>query len=160
MKEEVYKSLYERPFAEQIEFNMEQLNYRFARLSTIDLTKRENQKEYLMLFDSFLALFRALFLEKGNKQYSIQNYYKEKGQDEIAKEIDDFLDGKMFSWKDKSIRDVLKFLADKFVCHIDPISRDDLGMANYYMSHLNNSYVDNNLQNIMKHISQTINKLH
>ena len=160
MEEDVYKSLYERPFAEQIAFNMEQLNYRFARLSTIDLTKHENQKEYLMLFDSFLALFRALFLEKGNKQYSIQNYYRAKGQDEIAKEIDAYLDGKMFSWMDKSIREVLKFIADKFVCHIDQISRDDLGMANFYMSHLNNPYVDNNLQDIMKHIFLIINKSH
>ena len=152
MEEEVYKSLYERPFAQQMAFNMEQLNYRFARLSEIDSTKHENQKEYLMLFDSFLALFRALFLENGNKQYSIQNYYKAKGQSEIAKEIDAYLDGKMFSWADKSIREVLKFIADKFVCHIDPISNDDLGMADYYMGHLNNPYVDNNLQDIMKHI--------
>ena len=158
MEEEVYKSLYERPFAQQIVFNIEQLDYRFARLSAIDLTKREKQKEYLMLFDSFLALFRALFLEKGNKQYSIQNYYRVKGQAEIAKEIDDYLDGKMFSWTDKSIREVLKFLADKFVCHIDPISRDDLGFANFYMSHLGNPYVDNNLQTIMRHISQIMNK--
>lgn len=158
MEEDVYKSLYERPFAKQIAFNIEQLDYRFARLSAIDLTKRENQKEYLMLFDSFLALFRALFLENGNKQYSIQNYYRAKGQAEIANEIDDYLDGKMFSWTDKSIREVLKFLADKFVCHIDPISRDDLGLANFYMSHLGNPYVDNNLQTIMRHISQIMNK--
>lgn len=154
MEEAEYKSLYERPFAQQIAFNMEQLEYRFARLSAIDLTKRENQKDYLMLFDSFLALFRALFLEKGNKPYSIQNYYIAKGQAEIAKDIDDYLDGKMFSWKDKSIREVLKFLSDKFVCHIDPITREDLGLANFYMSHLGNPYVDNNLQDIMKKIYQ------
>ena len=154
MEEEVYKSLYERPFAQQIAFNIEHLEYRFARLSAIDLSKHENQKEYLMLFDSFLALFRALFLENGNKQYSIQNYYRVKGQAEIAKEIDDYLDGKMFSWTDKSIREVLKILADKFVCHIDPITKEDLALANFYMSHLGNPYVDNNLQDIMEKIYQ------
>ena len=158
MDEEVYKSLYERPFAQQIAFNLEQLDYRFTRLSAIDVTKQENQKEYLMLFDSFIALFRALFLENGNKPYSIQNYYKTKGQDEIAKEIDAYLDKKMFSWTDKSIRVVLKFLADKFVCHIDPISRDDLGLANFYMSHLGNPYTNNNLQDIMNTIFKIINK--
>ena len=106
MEEKSFISLYQRPFAEQIAFNLEQLNYRFARLSEIDTTKKENQKEYLMLFDSFLALFRALFLEKGAKQYSVQNYYRTKGEDDKAQEIDDFLDSKIFIWSDKPIREV------------------------------------------------------
>ena len=72
MEEDVFKSLYERPFAEQIAFNLEQLEYRFARLSEIDTTKKENQKEYLMLFDSFLALFRALLLEKNESKLANQ----------------------------------------------------------------------------------------
>ena len=78
MEEEVFKSLYERPFAEQIAFNLEQLEYRFTRLSEIDTTRKENQKEYLMLFDSFLALFRALLLDNDRKTYSLQkstNHY-------------------------------------------------------------------------------------
>ena len=152
MEEEVFRSLYERPFAEQVTFNLEQLHYRYTRLSEIDTTKKENQKEYLLLFDSFLALFRALFLEKGTRQYSIQKYYCEKGQDDIAKKINDYLDSKMFSWTDKTIREVLKFIADKFVCHVDPITNDDLGLANFYMSHLCNPYVDNNLKDIMETI--------
>jgi len=154
MEEKTFMSLYQRPFAEQVAFNLEQLNYRYARLSEIDTTRKENQKEYLMLFDSFLALFRALFLEKGAKQYSVQNYYQAKGEGDKAQEIDDFLDSKIFSWSDKSTRVVLKFIADKFVCHVDPISNEDLGLANYYMSHLGNPYVDNNLQQIMESISR------
>ena len=92
MEEKVYKSLYERPFAEQVAFNMEQLKYRYARLSGIDTTKKENQSEYLMLFDSFLSLFRALFLERGTKPFSVQNFFREKGEDDIAQKIDDYLD--------------------------------------------------------------------
>lgn len=157
MEEKTFMPFYQKPFAEQIVFNIEQLNYRYARLSEIDTTKKENQKEYLMRFDSFLALFRALFLEKGAKQYSIQNYYREKGKDNIAKEIDDFLNSKMFSWSDKSIREVLKFIADKFVCHIDPIEWNDLANANSCMGHLCNPYVNNNLKDIMNTISQIIN---
>ena len=158
MEENSFISLYQRPFAEQIAFNLEQLNYRFARLSEIDTTKKENQKEYLMLFDSFLALFRALFLEKGTKQYSVQNYYRTKGEDDKAQEIDDFLDSKIFIWSDKPIREVLKFIADKFVCHVDPISNEDLGLANFYMSHLGNPYVNNNLKCIMDTISELMKK--
>lgn len=111
-----------------------------------------------MRFDSFLVLFRALFLEKGTEQYSVQNYFREKGEDNIAQEIDDYLDRDMFLWADKSIRNTLKFLADKFVCHIDPIEREDLAFANYCMTHLGNPYVDNNLQQIMESISDIISK--
>lgn len=158
MEEKTFISLYQRPFAEQIVFNLEQLNYRYKRLSQIDTTNKENQNEYLMLFDSFLALFRALFLEKETKQYTIQNYYREIGEENIANEIDSFLDRKTFSWSDKSIRKVLKFIADKFVCHIDPIDRDDLAYANFCMSHLGNPYFDNNLNDIMHTIFEIISK--
>ena len=158
MEENIFFSLYQRPFAEQIAFNLAHLNYRYARLSEIDTTKKENHKEYLMRFDSFLVLFRALFLEKGTEQYSVQNYFREKGEDNIAQEIDDYLDRDMFLWADKSIRNTLKFLADKFVCHIDPIEREDLAFANYCMTHLGNPYVDNNLQQIMESISDIISK--
>ena len=158
MEEKTFISLYQRPFAEQIAFNIEQLNYRYKRLSQIDTTNKENQNEYLMLFDSFLALFRALFLEKGTRQYSVQNYYREKGDTNIADEIDNFLDSKIFSWSDKSIREVLKFIADKFVCHIDPIDREDLAYANFCMSHLGNPYFDNNLNDIMHIISKIMKK--
>ena len=158
MEEKTFISLYQRPFAEQIVFNLEQLNYRYKRLSQIDTTNKENQNEYLMLFDSFLALFRALFLEKETKQYTIQNYYREIGEENIANEIDSFLDRKIFSWSDKSIRKVLKFIADKFVCHIDPIDRDDLAYANFCMSHLGNPYFDNNLNDIMHTIFEIISK--
>lgn len=155
---EMIKNSHQKPFEEQIIFNLEQLNYRFSRLSEIDTTKESNKKEYLMIFDSFIALFRALFLEKGQEQYSVQNYYRVKGKDEIVKNIDDYLNSKIFSWCDKSIRDVLKFIADKFVCHIDPISRKDLATANFYMSHLSNPYTNNNLREIIENISQIMNK--
>lgn len=158
MDEKTIISLYQRPFAEQVVFNLEQLNYRYIRLSQIDKTKKENQSEYLMLFDSFIVLFRALFLEKGLKQYTVQNYYRAKGEDEIANKIDDFLDNKMFSHRDESIREILKFIADKFVCHIDPITRTDLGNANFFMSHLGNPYADKNLNDIMRTISEIMNK--
>ena len=158
MEENTFMSLYGRPFAEQISFNLAQLNYRYFRLSQIDTTDKNNQKEYLMLFDSFLVLFRALFLEKGTKQYTIQNYYRVKGDVDIANNIDVYLDSKMFSWCDKSIREVLKFIADKFVCHIDPIEREDLACANFYMSHLGNPFEDNNLNDIMNKIFEIMQK--
>ena len=63
--------------------------------------------EYLMAFDAFIALFRGLFLE------SFPN---------IAGKTDAFLDGPFNEYSNETIRRALKFIADKFVCHLDPIS--------------------------------------
>lgn len=158
MEKEVFVSLYGRPFAELVNFNVQQLRYRYEKLIEVDTTIKENQMEYLMRFDSFIALFRAMFLERGTKQYTIQNYYRTIGQDNLSTKIDNYLDQQMFSWTDKTIREILKFLADKFVCHVDPISTEDLGLANYYMSHLGNPYVENNLQSIMKFLLDIVSE--
>lgn len=142
-----------KPFAQQVIFNIEQLNYRYDRLQSIDVYLPQNQKEYLMVFDSFLVLFRAIFLENGNKQFSIQNYYKEKGLSEKAQSIDNFLNTPVFEWSDISIRNMLKFIADKLICHVDAISYAELAMANFYMSHLSNPYCKNNLHSIMQELN-------
>lgn len=109
-----------------------------------------------MTFDSFLVLFRALFLENGDVQYTIQHYLWAKGDEETADKINAFLDQQVFEWSDLSIRRMLKFIADKFVCHADPISTEDLGYANAYMSHLMNPYFNNNLHAILEGLNKIL----
>lgn len=111
-----------------------------------------------MAFDAFLVVFRALFLERGQRQYTIQNFYRAKGDNEKADKIDAYLDLPAFTWKNVSIRDMLKFIADKFICHVDPISTEDLGTANFYMTHLANPYDKNNLETIMTDLNRIINE--
>ncbi len=148
---------YEKPFAEMLSFNIDQLNYRYAILQSIEANDLQRKQEYLMVFDSFLVLFRALFLENGNKQYSVQNYFIEKGQPEKAQAINDFLDTIVFEWRcDLTIRKMLKFIADKFICHTDPISKDDLAQSNFYMSHLSNPFTKINMQFIMDNLNALI----
>ena len=148
---------YEKPFAEMLSFNIDQLNYRYAILQSIEANDLQRKQEYLMVFDSFLVLFRALFLENGNKQYSVQNYFIEKGQPEKAQAINDFLDTIVFEWRcDLTIRKMLKFIADKFICHTDPISKDDLAQSNFYMSHMSNPFTKINMQVIMDNLNALI----
>ncbi len=151
---DINNKLITTPFEQQVVFNIQQLNYRYNKLLSIDTHLSQNQSEYLMVFDSFLVLFRVMFLEKGNKQYSIQNYYHEKGRSEIAQDIDSFLNTKVFDWQDLSIRNMLKFISDKLVCHVDSISYGELAIANFYMSHLSNPAVKTNLQYIMTEINK------
>lgn len=147
-------------FIEQFEFNLQMLNYRVNRVLEIDTTIKENQNEYLMTFDSAMALFRAMFLESKNLNgnYTFQNFCRLIGKPNIAQQIDVYLETKLVDWREKSIREVLKFLADKFVCHVDDITLEDLGMANFYMSFLKNPYEKNNLATIYSNLASIINK--
>ena len=140
----------------QVALNIDHLNYRYNRLKSINVTDHSNNEEFLMVFDAFLVLFRAVFLENGNTQYTIQHYYRAKGDDDTADKINAFLDRPVYEWSDLSIRKMLKFIADKFVCHADPISTEDLGVANVYMAHLMNPYEKNNLQTILEGLNKIL----
>lgn len=71
-----------------------------------------------------------------------QNYYRKTGRSDVADKIDAFLDPEFM---DVSIRKVLKFIADKFVCHVDKVDNTDIGLCNVWMSDLRNPYFKNNL---------------
>lgn len=156
--QESLKKVFDTPFSTQFIFNIEQLNYRLERLSQINPNGASNNKEYLMVFDAAIVLFRSLFLEKGDKNYTFQNYYRLIGQPEVADAIDDFLDLRFESWSEVSIRTVLKRIADKFICHVDSITLEDLGLINAAMAKLNNPTFDNNLQNIAEKLNEIIEK--
>lgn len=156
--DKVDSKLFKSPFSEQFAFNMQMYEYRLKRVLSIDTSLKQNQMEYLMAFDAFLALFRGLFLENNKKNcYTVQNYYKAVGRDDIAAKVDAFLDSPFNEYSDETIRRALKFLADKFVCHIDPITLEDLGLANAYMSALKNPFVNVNLQYICSELDKIMN---
>lgn len=156
--QESLKIVFDTPFSTQFIFNIEQLNYRLERLSQINPTDAGNNKEYLMVFDATMVLFRSMFLEKGEKNYTFQNYYRLLGQPDVADAIDDYLDSRFESWSEMSIRTVLKRIADKFICHIDSITLEDLGLINAAMAKLCNPAFDNNFQNIVQKLNEIIEK--
>ena len=116
--DKVDSKLFSHLLGEQFAFNMQMYEYRLKRVLSIDTTIKENQMEYLMTFDAFLALFRGLFLENFKGCYTVQNYFTALGREDIAAKIDAFLDGPFNEYSNETIRRALKFLADKFVCHL------------------------------------------
>lgn len=150
---------FETNFIKQFTFNIDMLNYRLNRMWEIDTMQKDNQQEYLMVFDATIVLFRAMFLENGShkKNYTFQNFFRLTGRDEVAGQIDSFLNSPFTSYCDKSIRDVLKFIADKFVCHVDCVEDTDLGLCNVWMGNLSNPYFANNFRHIMDSIEKIIN---
>ena len=152
--DKVDRKLFESPFGGQFAFNMQMYAYRLKRVLAIDTTLKDNQMEYLMTFDAFIVLFRGLFLESFKNCYTVQNYYTALGRGDIAGKIDDFLDTPYNEYSSETIRNVLKFLADKFVCHLDPITSEDLALANTYMAELKNPFVRVNLQYICNELEK------
>lgn len=148
--------VFSTPFTEQFAWNIEMLNYRLNRIWMIDTSIKENQQEYLMAFDATIILFRCLFLENRQDNYTFQNYYRLTGREEIAKAIDDYLDTPFQPFADVSIRKTLKFIADKFVCHTDKVKNVDIGMANAIMSNLRNPYFENNFKTIVSNLNRII----
>jgi len=151
--DKIDNTLFESPFNEQFEFNMQMYEYRLKRVLSLDTTIKGNQMEYLMAFDAFMTLFRALFLENFKNCYTVQNYFRTLGREDVSNRIDAFLDGPFNSYSQETIRRVLKFIADKFVCHLDPITFEDLALANTYMAALKNPYVKVNLQYICSELN-------
>jgi len=152
------KKVFETPFSSQFIFNIEQLNYRLDRLSQINSSDAINNKEYLMVFDATMVLFRSMFLEKGDKNYTFQNYYRLTGRPEVANAIDEYLDSRFENWSEISIRTLLKRIVDKFVCHIDSITVEELGLINGYMAKLSSPACESNLQNIVRKLNSIIEK--
>ncbi len=115
MENFAYSDVYNTPFSEQLAFNIDMFNYRVNRMMSIDTHLPENKMEFLMAFDSAIVLFRALFLENREQNYTLQNYYRKTGRDKEAEQIDELLNEPFAEWMDWNRRKVFKFIADKFV---------------------------------------------
>ena len=153
MTEEFQFSLFSTQFA----FNIDLLNCKLSHLERLNSMEKQQQFEYLTIFDSVVTQIRAMLLERGKKNYTFQNYFKEIGKPEIAERIDNLLDEPFDPQNSRSIRTALKFISDKFICHLDEIDSLDLGHANYIMSVLSNPHSSNSLNKILKSLIDIIN---
>ena len=145
-------------FLERFSFNIDLLNYKLSRIEEIDVRDKDQQFEYLTIFDSTITQIRAMLLERGKRNYTFQNYFNEIGKPDIAQKLDEYLDNPFDAQNSRSIRTALKFISDKFICHLDEIDSIDLGNANYIMSVLSNPYVDTNLKEILTKLTAIISE--
>lgn len=136
-------------FLEQFSFSIDLLNYKLNRLEEINSMDKTQQFAYLTIFDSIIAQLRAMFLENRNQNFTFQRYFNEKNLPDIVENINDYLDQPFDAHESGSIRERLKFLADKFICHYDAVSRNDISNANYISATLANPVAPNNLKSIL-----------
>ena len=106
--------------------------------------------------DMIVVQLRAMCIEnkRYKNNYTAQNLLCKLGEEELAQDIDNMLDKKFYHGSTKvNIRDALKILADKFICHYDNFDGEKqhmLSLADVLMSRLSNPHEDVNLDYIMK----------
>lgn len=106
------------------------------------LNQRDNKELWFAIYDSILVQIRAFLCEseRNNNNYTMQTTLKKYGYDKKVKEVNNYLEsplkGDWFKSGNNSgtpkvitIRDGLKFVTDKFVCHFDPCYDDYEFMA-------------------------------
>ncbi len=153
-----------KSFAEQIVFVIDMFNYRLNRLYNIDLLEGDKM-ECQMVIDATLVLFRALFLESRDKSFSVQNFYILFGRTDIAEKIDEYLQLDYYSENIKAdggdcipIKKFVKYVIDKFICHLDSDEEANIGICNGHISQLINKYSPRNIYNIVEDINNIIYK--
>lgn len=144
---------------QQFDFNLSMFFYRIQRLLDIDTTDENNKQEYQMVFDATLVLFRSLLLDNWKGVCSIQNFYRNLNLEDYANRIDQLLDSPFVEWRTDavtkepdSIRKTIKFISDKFICHQDNVTAEELAWCNTAMSFLMDPAFDNNFQSIINRL--------
>lgn len=155
-KMDAEQALNEAFFNERLAFNLDLLNYKLSCFYNIDSSDAKRQFEYLTAFDSVITHLRAMFMEKGSKNYTLQNYFIRNGKQDIAQKIDQYLDGPFDAHEPQSIRTALRFISDKFVCHFDRATSIELGKANCIMSILSSPHSFINLKKIVENLTKII----
>lgn len=130
-------------------FNLDLLKYRLDKLSKIDVSDKNNKFEFFTYFDALIVQIRAMFLEKESKNFTFQSFLNTINRSDLVEKVETFFE-EPFDGMDlqnrndgleyRSIKKVIKFITDKFVCHNDATSLIDQGNQNYFVSALTNPY--------------------
>ena len=142
---------------------------KFLSLPKISKTQEE-ECEWFTYYDAILVQVRALLIESKSrkKNYTLQNYLRLLNREKIADILDAYLDSDFDdevvdkdTGKPLSIRSVIKFVADKFICHYDYTEDVDVILENKISKILTNldCYEKNNIHKILLIIVDIMKKL-
>lgn len=112
--------------------------------------------DVITYLDMIVVQLRAMCIEspKYKKNYTAQNLLRKVGEEELASKIDAMLDEPFIPETNFPIREAIKTLADKFICHYDNFDLPDEKNHLYYSQtiekRLRSPYDKANLDYIMK----------
>lgn len=142
-------------------FNLALLKYRIGKLSEINGLDPNNKFEMITYFDASIVQIRAMFLERRSQNFTFQSFLRAVDRSDLIEKVEAFFD-EPFNAADaemrddgleyRSLRKVIKFVADKFVCHNDVTDFVDQGNQDYYAVALTNPYDNRYLPNMLKEL--------
>lgn len=114
--------------------------------------------DVITYLDIIIVQLRALCIESPNlkKNYTAQNLLRLMKRDDLAQEIDTMLEKQFFSHRELSIKEALKIMADKYICHYDAIKDDEIVLAEIIEKQLRSPHDEHNLAYIMKTVVDCI----
>lgn len=140
-------------------FNLDLLKYRISKLTEIDTSDKNNKFEFFTYFDAAIVQIRAMFLEKRSKNFTFQSFLRVINRPNLVEKVEEFFDepfdGMDFQSRDegleyRSIRKVIKFITDKFVCHNDETTSIDQGNQDYFVATLANPHNQRYLSKLLE----------
>lgn len=158
-------------FAMKFTYNLELFKFRLNKFLDLPRPSKttEEECEWFTYYDILLVQTRAMLIESKNRttNYTLQNFLRKLGREKDAQIIDSFLNSPFDSEiKDESdnvisIRNVIKFVTDKFICHYDYTSDGDIELENKISKILTNldDYEKNNIHKILYVIIDLLKKL-
>lgn len=128
---------------------------RYRRYSELNSTTTiyDTHIDKVTYFDMLIVQLRALCIEnsKRKKNFTAQNVLKKFGREDLACKIDKMLDEFLIEEMNLTIREALKIIADKYVCHYDyfDIRSGQLSIERTIEALFNNPCAHQNIDYIM-----------
>ena len=110
--------------------------------------------DLITYIDMIVVQLRAMCIEWPNKgkNYTVQNFLRKTGKNELALRIEKMLDEPFIPDSNLSIKQAIKMLADKFICHYDNFDMErkmDFALAETVLKLLRNPFYKPNLEYIV-----------
>lgn len=121
-----------------------------------NLSQESGFIQYLSYFDIIMVQLRALCIEneRYSENYTIQVLMKKLNRSDLAQKLENYLDNEIS--EGVTIREAIKFIADKFICHYDSTTINDRVKETYYRACLTNPAGKYNLNAILGEILEII----
>lgn len=149
-------------FIEHFNIHYKLLLRRYARFKEID-SVYNTDIDLITYLDMIIVQLRAMCIESANlrNNYTAQILLRKVGEDQMAEKLDAML-GEAFleDIMDLSIRNAIKFLADRFICHYDNFDGGEgktaWAMCSIIEQQLRSPYNNHNLEYIMRILTECI----
>lgn len=151
-----------QPFIKHFCMHFDLLMRRYERFKEID-DPHNTDIDVITYLDMIIVQLRAMCIESSNlkNNYTAPNLLRKVGKQDLADKIDAMLNETFYAGREYTIREALKKLADKLICHYDNFDGEnefDLAVSDILMNNLRNPYESKNLKYIMDTLQSCIYK--